>query len=357
MNSDIFVTIKSPECTYPIYLDDEPIENLRDKIFMEFNFQNFLVVINRKVYNLYKKQLGFSKDEIFIVNDGEKEKNFENYEKILKIAGKKRLCRKDAIIAIGGGVVGDLAGFAAATYMRGLNLIHVPTTLLACVDSSIGGKVAVNTELGKNTVGAFYQPTAIFINLNFLKTLDDRQFKTGLAEVLKYAFIEKSCKAEIDYGFFDFISINSKRILRREMQFLEKIIRISIDLKASVICQDEKESGLRKILNFGHTYGHALEKLTNYQKYTHGEAVILGMLFVFNYAFKNNFIERDYIENATQLFKDFGFNNKNVGISNKKIFETMKLDKKACFGRIKFIVPISKGRVLEQDFNPENADF
>ena len=180
---NLFVKINSEEKSYPILIENEEISELRKKIFDYIKNRNFLVVISQKVEKLYGKKLNIPKENKFVLKDGEKEKNFKNYEKILNCALKLKLTRNDGSIAIGGGVVGDITGFAAATYMRGIDFIQVPTTLLACVDSSVGGKTAIDTKFGKNLVGAFYQPKVVFINPKFLKTLDDRQFKTDWAKL------------------------------------------------------------------------------------------------------------------------------------------------------------------------------
>ena len=272
------------------------------------------------------------------MKDGEKEKNFKTYQKILNFALKLKLTRNDFIVAIGGGVCGDIAGFAASTYMRGIHLIQIPTTLLACVDSSVGGKTGIDTDFGKNLIGSFYQPDAVIINTNFLKTLDDRQFKTGLGEVIKYAFIEKSCKCSEEYNLINFLSLNSENILAQDDKIIEELIKICISLKISVVEQDEKEGGLRKILNFGHTYAHAVEKLTNYKKYTHGEAVVKGIEFVFDYAQKTGIIVESYKFIAEDLIKKYNFK-KIPDFDIKKVISVMKIDKKATSAGILLIVP------------------
>ena len=259
LNKELSVEI-SPDKKYPIFITLEAIENLEAEIHKYTNANKFLVVISEKVDKLYGKKINIKNSVKFVLKDGESEKNFKNYQKILNFALKNKLERKDAIVAIGGGVVGDITGFVAATYLRGIDFIQVPTTLLACVDSSVGGKVGINTDFGKNLIGAFYQPKAVFCNLNFLKTLDERQFKTGLAEVVKYAFISSDCIK--DYNFFDFLKNNADKILERNEEILAEVIEISLKLKASVVKQDEKEQNLRRILNFGHTYAHAVEKIT-----------------------------------------------------------------------------------------------
>lgn len=336
--TNLSVNIKSEEKNYPIFIEDEDILLLKEKILTYVEGKKYLVVISQKVEKLYGKTLGFAKENVYVLKDGEKEKNFNNYKKITERALQMKLTRKDAIIAIGGGVVGDLAGFVSSTYMRGIDFIQVPTTLLACVDSSVGGKVAIDTDYGKNLVGAFYQPKVVFINPNFLKTLDDRQFKTGLGEVVKYSFIEKSCKCDEDLNLTNFLSENVENIINRDERVLSKLIEICVKLKISVVEKDEKESGLRRILNFGHTYGHAIEKITKYKKFTHGEAIVAGMKYAFNLAIKRNLIDKNYKFFAEDVIKKFNF----VEIpefDREKMIELMKLDKKACNEKIVFILP------------------
>jgi len=332
------VKIPQSQKSYPITIEQDKIENLRHKIVSVIRGQKYLVIISEKVNKLYGGALGFSDEEKFVLKDGEKEKNFSNYKKILDKALKMQLTRRDAIIAIGGGVVGDLAGFVASTYMRGIDYIQVPTTLLACVDSSVGGKVAINSDYGKNLIGCFYQPKAVFINTNFLMSLDERQFKTGLGEVVKYMFIEKSCLCRDELNLSNFISGNTSRIISRNMQVLEQLIEICIKLKISVVEQDEQEKGLRKILNFGHTYAHAIENITKYKQYTHGEAVVGGIKFVFSLAEKRGMIDKNYKYWAEDILSKFNF--KQIkDFPHEKIIKAMRLDKKAEFDKITFILP------------------
>lgn len=355
LNNELFVEI-SPNKKYPIYIDSDSIsdvsafvESLEKKIFKYTNANKILVVISQKVDKLYGGHFKFKNSIKFILKDGEKQKNFKNYQRILNFALKNRLERKDAIIAIGGGVVGDIAGFAASTYLRGIDFIQIPTTLLACVDSSVGGKVAINTDFGKNLIGAFYQPKAVFCNINFLKTLDERQFKTGLAEVLKYAFIQKSCPANIGFDLFDFLEENAEKVLAKDDETLAKIIKICLELKASVVAKDEKEQDLRKILNFGHTYGHAVEKVTSYKKFTHGEAVAMGMDFAILLAFEKGLITNEYKDQALMLIEKYNLIKKKPKLNQKKLIEAMSSDKKIENGKIKFILPTQKSTVEQFD--------
>lgn len=350
---ELSVKINSKEKYYPIIINNEDISDTVKKILNFTEGKNYLVVISEKVEKLYGKKFNIPKENKFILKDGEKEKNFKNYKKILDRALKMKLTRKDLMIAIGGGVVGDITGFAAASYMRGIDFIQVPTTLLASVDSSVGGKVAIDTDFGKNLVGAFYQPKIVFINPLFLKTLDDRQFKTGMGEVVKYSFIEKSCKCDDeDLNLTNFLSEKSEQILNRNEKTLLKLIEICVKLKISVVEKDEKENGLRRILNFGHTYGHAIEKFTKYKKYTHGEAIVEGMKFAFNLAVKRNLIDKNYKFLAEDVMKKYNFC-EIPQFNNKKMLELMKLDKKATSDKITFILPTDYSIVEAFELTPD----
>lgn len=349
---ELCVKIKEQEKSYPIFIDYDEITNLKSKLEKYISGKKVFIVISEKVHKLYGKILNIPAVETFILKDGEKEKNFKNYQKITNRILKNKLSRKDIILAIGGGVVGDLTGFVASTYMRGIDFIQIPTTLLACVDSSVGGKVAIDTDFGKNLVGAFYQPKAVFININFLKTLDEKQFKTGLGEVVKYSFIEKSCKAQEEFNLFNYLSDNFEKINNKDTKTLEKLVQYCVSLKKAVVEQDEKESDLRKILNFGHTYGHAIEKITNYKKYTHGEAIVEGMLFAFKLAVEKGLIEKNYKFLADDIISKFKF----VPVKKfnmKKITEIMTTDKKASKGTITFVLPTDYQEVKTFDFDED----
>jgi 3-dehydroquinate synthase len=325
---------------------------LKDSILSEINHKNYIVVISQKVHKLYSKILKFPKDKIFILKDGESQKNYQNYIKILNFALSKKLKREDAIIAIGGGVVGDLAGFVSSTYMRGINFIQVPTTLLATTDSSVGGKVAINSKYGKNLIGAFYQPKAVFVNVNFLKTLDEKQFKSGLGEVLKYSFIEKSCRQDFQPQLINFLREYHDKILSKDILTLKELIKLCIELKIAVVQQDEKEGGIRKILNYGHTYGHVVENLTGYKKYTHGECVVEGIRFAKKLALAKNIINKEYDFLCEDLINKFGY--KKLKHFNKSdILNVITNDKKATGQYVKFILPTDYATVGEYDFSQD----
>ena len=356
---------------YSIDISDDDFNVLLNEINEFTQKQKRLFVISRKVYRLYKKHLNLPKNELFIMPDGENQKNFKNYIKIINKASELGLTRKDVIIAVGGGVVGDIAGFAASTYMRGIDFIQVPTTLLAMVDSSVGGKTAIDLADAKNIVGSFYQPKKVFININFLKTLNNRQRSSGLGEIIKYAFIEESCEYQKPLFLFEFLTLSYNRIQELEPVTIIRLIEYCLNLKISVVSKDEKEAGLRKILNFGHTLGHALETITKYNKFTHGEAVAYGMYFVFDWAYKNSYINYSYYRLSLELLEKYGFRRIKVKkcnecytllldcfnkVSASKIVEIMKKDKKAASNKITFIVPYAKKTVKEIKFSVSEAE-
>ncbi|MCP4482344.1 MAG: 3-dehydroquinate synthase [bacterium] len=284
-----------------------------------------------------------------LIPSGEKYKNLSEISKIYEAAIKHGLDRDSLIIALGGGVVGDMAGFAAATYLRGINYIQVPTTLLAQVDASIGGKTGVDLKHGKNLIGAFHQPSLVWIDPQFLNTLNDNEYRNGLAEVVKYSVISQ--------GTWDFLSSNIEKILKKEPKILKKMLEISARAKAQVVSEDEKEAGLRKILNLGHTLGHALEANFNYE-YKHGEMVAVGIIFASHLASKlkicNHNIETELQKTLLKILPNSKDGSNLIDkiknkIKNKQhlnhIMDIMAKDKKMSEGKIDFIVPEKIGKV------------
>ena len=285
--------------------------------------------------------------EIVTIPAGESSKNLREAEKLYTKAIEIGLDRKSLIIALGGGVVGDLSGFVAATFMRGINFIQVPTTLLAQVDSSVGGKTAVNHALGKNLIGAFYQPKAVFIDLNTLKTLPQREYISGLGEVVKYGVIA-------DENFFTYLENNIDKILDRDISVMQKIIQRSCEIKADVVGKDEKESNLRRILNFGHTIAHVIEEETDYKKFLHGEAVAIGMLgaaFISNKLDKISNIEVDRLKNLLERLQLPAYC-ENLDID--KMYKAAFRDKKTVGGKINWVLMKNFGAVEILDNVPEN---
>lgn len=341
---------------YLIEISDSSFAKLNQEIYELTRSQKRLVVMSKKVYDLYFTELNFSEDEVFVLKDGEKEKNIKNYLKIMKRAIDMGLTRNDVLIAVGGGVVGDITGFVASTYMRGIDFIQVPTTLLAAVDSSVGGKTAIDFAEAKNIVGTFYQPKKVFININFLNTLDKRQFMSGLGEILKYAFIEESCGYKMPLYLFEFLTLGCEKIMEKEPLTIIRMIEYSLNLKIAVVNQDEKEGGLRKILNFGHTLAHALETITKYKKYTHGEAVVYGMFFILDWAYKMQYITYSYYRLSIELLEKYGFKRLCKKYPKEKLIEIMKKDKKASSDKITFIIPSDKKRVKEIKLTPLDVE-
>jgi 3-dehydroquinate synthase len=235
-----------------------------------------IVVTNSTIGGYYLGPLKESLEkEGFVVSgidipEGEEYKNIQTLEHIYDSLVSAHLDRGSFLVALGGGVIGDITGFAAATYLRGISYIQVPTSLLAQVDSSVGGKTGINHEKGKNLIGAFYQPRMVLIDLNTLDTLPDREFISGLAEIVKYGIV-------YDRELFDFIFENAEKLLYRDKDSLMHVVARSCEIKASVVARDEREAGLRATLNYGHTIGHAVESLTDYKTYLHGEAISIGM--------------------------------------------------------------------------------
>jgi 3-dehydroquinate synthase len=276
------------------------------------------------------------------IPDGEKFKNLDWANAIYTALLTNGFDRKSALVAFGGGVIGDLTGFAAATFMRGVPFVQVPTTLLAMVDSSVGGKTGVNHAMGKNMIGAFYQPRKVLMDLSVLKTLPKEEFLSGMAEVIKYGVI-------FDAGFFDFLDKNREKILSLEPEALTHIIKRSCEIKAEVVSQDEREGGLRAILNFGHTVGHAVETAENYTM-RHGYAVAIGMVYASRLAHKTGLCDSSVPERVEKLIASYGLPTSLSTLSRKpsatELLDTMQIDKKAEGGKVKFVLPKKIGEVV-----------
>ena len=272
---------------------------------------------------------------------GEKSKRLAVVEKCHDQLAAHRLERKSFIVALGGGVVGDLAGFVAATYLRGVPFVQVPTTLLAQVDSSVGGKTGVNLTAGKNLVGAFYQPRLVLCDLDALKTLPKREYLSGLAEVIKYGVI-------YDAILFAQLERNLPKLLQREAAALRTVIARCCEIKAEVVGQDETESGLRAILNFGHTIGHAIENSSGYGKFLHGEAIAIGQVAAAKLSHEMLGLPSGELERIKKLLVRAGLPVKIRldAARRKKLFAAMKLDKKVSAGEIKFVLAQKIGKVI-----------
>ena len=283
---------------------------------------------------------GFS-PALIVVPAGETAKSLKTVQSCYDQLAVHRLERKSFIVALGGGVVGDLAGFVAATYLRGIAFVQVPTTLLAQVDSSVGGKVGVNLKAGKNLVGAFYQPRLVLCDLDTLKTLPEREFRAGLAEVIKYGII-------YDAKLFVQLERDLPKLLKREPKPLTSVIARCCEIKAEVVSRDETEGGLRAILNFGHSIGHAIEVISNYTGFLHGEAISIGQVVtakISNCMF--NLSKRD-VRRIENLFQRAGLPTriKLNSVQRRKLFAVMRLDKKVRGGEVKFVLARRIGKVV-----------
>jgi len=275
----------------------------------------------------------------YVVPPGEASKSRSELAEIWNRLLHEQADRSTVVLALGGGVVGDLAGFAAATYMRGVRLVHLPTSLLAQVDSCIGGKVGINLPDAKNAVGNFHQPSFCLLDLETLRTLPDREFREGLAEVVKYGLI-------MDASFLDWIDDHVQEILERDPNVLEPLVRRSVECKVEVVEQDEKEAGLRQILNFGHTLGHCIEAATAYDRFLHGEAIAPGMLAAIDLSERVGLLEEpDLYERVATLFRELGLPDEVSGLTMEDLRPHLKHDKKAKKGEPRWVLIRSAGDV------------
>lgn len=277
---------------------------------------------------------------VIAIKPGEVSKNIKIVADCYDQLAAHRLERRSFIVALGGGVVGDLAGFVAATYLRGIDFVQVPTTLLSQVDSSVGGKTGVNLKSGKNLVGAFYQPRLVLCDLDTLAKLPAREFRAGLAEVIKYGII-------YDAKFFAWLEKNLPALLKRDAKALAHAIARSCEIKAAVVGEDEKEAGLRAILNFGHTIGHAIEAISSYSKFLHGEAISIGQVAAARLSQKLAGLSANDVGRIRALFEKAGLpvSIRQTPLQREKLFEAMKLDKKVRDGQIKFVLAERIGKV------------
>lgn len=324
---------------YDIRIGEGEIKKLPQFLITK-SYSKIFIVTDKNVAKLHLKKLkeqisGFLIHEI-IVKSGEKSKNFAVFQKVSDEILKNNVDRKSLIIAFGGGVVGDLTGFVASVILRGVDFIQIPTTLLAAVDSSVGGKTAINSKHGKNLIGSFYQPKLVICDLDFLETLPEREIRAGYAEVLKYALIQ-------DRDFFEYLEENQHKILKKDKETLANIIAKSCECKAKVVAQDEKEMGLRATLNFGHTFGHIFEAENNYKdSLLHGEAVGIGMLMASLLSKNLGFLrENDYEKIKNHIEKtglDFDLSKVKRAFKKSDLISHLLKDKKTEKSNLTFIL-------------------
>lgn len=327
--------------SYPIYIDQNILENT-ELITSHLSQKRVAIVSNTTVAPLYLdkltttlKQHGINSIPI-IIPDGEKYKNWETLNFIYDALLEHRCERNTAILALGGGVVGDLTGFAAATYLRGVPFIQIPTTLLAQVDSSVGGKTGINHPLGKNMLGAFYQPQMVLADITTLNTLPDREFRAGIAEIIKYGLIR-------DAAFFEWLEQNIAQLVARDPQVMNEAIRRSCENKAEIVAADEKEKGVRALLNLGHTFAHAIENGMGYGAWLHGEAVAAGTILATEVSHRLKFISDTDVKRIRNIFEQTGLPIYAPKLSPEKYLQLMALDKKVESGVIRFVLLTSIG--------------
>ena len=318
------LTVNLGDRSYPIYIG---VELLQDPALIQKHIQTKAVCIvsNTTVSKLYLTQLKKSLKDYrvieVILEDGEQFKNADSLNQIYTALLDNKFNRDSTIIALGGGVVGDIAGFAAASFMRGIPFIQIPTTLLSQVDSSVGGKTGINHPLGKNMIGAFYQPQAVIIDMHVLQTLDKREISAGLAEVIKYGLIW-------DQDFFGHLENHIEDLKNLNVMQLEQAIYRSCEIKAEVVSKDERESGLRAILNLGHTFGHAIENCLGYGEWLHGEAVGCGMVMAAQMSLAHGWINDNDFDRIRKLIQAAGLPIEKPQISQHDFLAAMSLDKK-----------------------------
>lgn len=329
--------------SYNIYFSDN-FSALAASIRKNVRSEKALIVTDSNVDKLYREEVqshleqnGFDVSA-YAFPAGEENKNLGTISDICRACTENKLDRKSFIVALGGGVTGDMAGFAAAIYMRGIDFIQIPTTLLSQSDSSVGGKTGIDFCGGKNILGAFHQPKAVYINVSVLKTLPKREFISGMGEVIKHGIISGE-------EFFTFLEDNSESIKAFDANVLMKMCKMNCSVKSEVVMKDEKENGLRAVLNLGHTVGHAVEAYYDFEL-THGECVGLGLAAVLSISESRKIIPNDDVVRIIEILKEYGFNT-SVKIDNpQKVMEIMYMDKKADGGILKFILPKKIGNVI-----------
>jgi 3-dehydroquinate synthase len=339
--------VKLGDRSYKIYIGN----NILGQIGTELKSAGFsfkiAVISNTTVSRLYGdividsiKSAGLNAIPVTIP-DGESFKDINTAHYIYSELLRNRLDRKSGIVALGGGVIGDIAGFAASTYMRGIEYVQLPTTLLAHVDSSVGGKTGVNHKLGKNMIGTFYQPKLVWIDVDTLKTLPRRELLAGIAEVIKYGIIK-------DEKLFEFLEDKRDKLLGLETDALIHIIKHSCKIKSEIVSKDEKESGLRAILNYGHTIGHAIETVTQYTQFLHGEAVAIGMNVEAKISRLLGFLQDEHVLKIKSLIDAYGLPSEIPSeIEADSLLAPIQVDKKTVAGELKFVLPekIGKARI------------
>jgi 3-dehydroquinate synthase len=344
------LSVELGERSYPIHIGQGLLQR-PELITGHVRGRQIMVVSNETVAPLYLdgvQQLFRDFDQASVIlPDGEQYKTLETLNRVFDALLEKRFNRSCTLVALGGGVVGDITGFAAASYQRGVGFLQIPTTLLAQVDSSVGGKTGVNHPLGKNMIGAFYQPGCVLIDTDTLDTLDDRQLAAGLAEVIKYGLIR-------DAGFFAWLETNIDALMARDKPALGHAIERSCTIKAEIVAADERESGQRALLNLGHTFGHAIETGTGYGSWLHGEAVATGMLMAADLSARHRWLAPPDVTRIEALLKRAGLPTRAPDeMDEARFMELMAVDKKVIDGGLRLVLLKAIGEaVISSDFDP-----
>lgn len=348
------LTVDLGERSYPIFIGQDLLKDA-SLVAPFVKGKQVMIVTNETIAPLYLEQAkklfaDFQVDEV-ILPDGEEYKNLEHLNLIFDALLSKRHNRTTTLVALGGGVIGDMTGFAAASYQRGVDFIQIPTTLLSQVDSSVGGKTGVNHALGKNMIGAFHQPNCVLIDVNSLNTLPNNELAAGLAEVIKYGLI-------CDLAFFDWLEANMEKLNAKDTQALIYAIETSCANKAKVVALDEKEGGIRAILNLGHTFGHAIETEQGYGNWLHGEAVATGMLMAADLSARLNWIEQADVDRIETILVNAHLPVKcPAGMTAERFKSLMAVDKKVLDGKLRLVLLRSMGdAITTSDFAIEQLD-
>lgn len=347
------ITVKSSAGPYSVVAGLGVIRHARKEITTFGRFSSVHIVSSPKVWHAAGKKVQrglrlFNRSAIHLFNDAESAKNLQSVEHIARSLSRAGADRKSLLIAVGGGVVGDVAGFVAASYLRGVALVQVPTTLVAQVDSSIGGKTGVNLPEGKNLIGAFYPPRLVLTDPELLRTLPEREFRGGLAEVIKHAIIA-------DAKMFAMLEKNLEKILRRNRDSLNFLIPRNVRIKARVVSSDEREAGLREILNFGHTFAHALESITGYRRYQHGEAVAWGMIAAAFLGHEVGLTRANDVSRIVALIRRLGPLPPWPHVPPAALLTAMRADKKSRSGILRFVLSPRIGEARSYDTVPLQA--
>lgn len=347
-------TVQLGTRSYPIILDRDISSSLPEILKKEFQKSRFALVTNTTIASLYSNLIESWKQDMDLkvheMPDGEEYKTIDSWKGILDFLIQSKFERSSILIALGGGVVGDVAGFAASAFLRGIPFVQVPTTLLAMVDSSVGGKTAVDHPDGKNLIGAFYQPTRVFVDTSFIDTLPRREFVSGYAELFKYGFIGGR-------SMFNFVNNNNEKMLLKDQAILLDGIKMSIDIKAQVVTQDEYETkGLRALLNFGHTFAHSLERFYNFSGILHGEAVFWGMKCACELGKRIGTISSDDTSAYDIQIERMPLPQLPSVPDPDTLYSMMFSDKKVESGKIKFIVPAALGTsIVKSDISSDDV--